>query len=152
MEGRLLMTGDPGKRLLPPLPHPNHLRKQAKTRLAAMKAKAPSARLADAQLILAREYGFPNWAALQAEVSRRGQGPLGQRAHVRRVHLAPFRPGWWRQDEPPDDEVDAVAAFLRAAVILQIGVVLIVVGGLALILWVMQLKGLLPPISIHLNL
>ncbi|HKU65353.1 MAG TPA: hypothetical protein VJQ06_09860 [Rhizomicrobium sp.] len=146
------MTGDPGKRLLPPLPHPHHLRKQAKARFAAMKAKGPGARLADAQLVLAREYGFPNWAALQAEVARRAQGPLGQRAHVRRVHLAPFRPGWWRQDEPLDDEVDTVAAFLRAAVILQIGVVLAVVGGLALILWIMQLGGLLPPISIHLNL
>jgi len=145
------MTGDPGKRVLPPLPHSNHLRKQAKARLAAMKAKMPSARLADAQLILAREYGFPNWAALLAEVSRRGQGPLGQRAHVRRVHLAAFRPGWWQED-PPEEEVDAVAAFLRAAVILQIGVVLAVVGGVAMILWIMQLRGLLPPISIHLNL
>ena len=146
------MTGDPGKRLLPPLPHPHHLRKQAKARLAAMKAKVLSARLADAQLVLAREYGFPNWAALQAEVARRGAGPLGQRAHVRRVHLASFRPGWWRQEELPDDEVDTVAAFFRAAVILQIGVVLAVVGGLALIFWIMQLNGLLPPVSIHLNL
>ncbi|HKX64665.1 MAG TPA: hypothetical protein VJM78_05090 [Rhizomicrobium sp.] len=146
------MTGDPGKRLLPPLPHPHHLRKQAKARLAAMKAKGPSARLADAQLILAREYGFPNWAALQAEVARRGAGPLGQRAHVRRVHLASFRPGWWRQEELPDDEVDTVAAFFRAAVILQIGVVLAVVGGLALIFWIMQLNGLLPPVSIRLHL
>ncbi len=42
------MTGNTGKRLLPPLPHPNHLRKQAKARLAALKAKVPSARLADA--------------------------------------------------------------------------------------------------------
>jgi hypothetical protein len=128
------------------------LRKQAKARLAAMKAKVPSARLADAQLILAREYGFSNWAALQAEVARRASGPLGQRAHVRRVHLASFRPGWWRQDEPPEDEADAAAAVIRAAAILQIGVVLAVVGGLALILWIMQLDGLLPPISIHLNL
>jgi len=152
MEGRLLMTGEPGRRVLPSLPNSHHLRKQAKARLAAMKTKVPGARLADAQLILAREYGFPNWAALLAEVSLRGQGPLGQRAHVRRVHLASFRPGWWRQDEPPEDEMDAFAAFLRAAVILQIGFVLAVVGGLALILWIMQLRGLLPPISIHLNL
>lgn len=146
------MTGDPGKRLLPPLPHPHHLRKQAKARLAAMKAKGPGARLADAQLVLAREYGFSNWAALQAEVARRGAGPLGQRAHVRRVHVASFRPGWWRQEELPDDEVDTVAAFFRAAVIFQIGVVLAVVGGLALIFWIMQLNGLLPPVSIHLHL
>jgi hypothetical protein len=152
MEGRLLMTGDPGKRLLPSLPNSDHLRKQAKARLAAMKAKAPGARLAEAQLILAREYGFSNWAALQVEVARRVQGPLGQRAHVRRVHLASFRPGWWRQEEPPDDEVETVAAFFRAAVILQIGFVLVLVGGLALIFWIMQLNGLLPPISIHLNL
>src|SRR6185369_2789587 len=68
MEGRLLMTGNSGKRVLPPLPNSHHLRKQAKARLATMKAKVPGARLADAQLILAREYGFSNWAALQAEV------------------------------------------------------------------------------------
>src|SRR5256885_1419821 len=98
MEGRLLMTGDSGKRQLPPLPHSHHLRKQAKARLAAMKAKMPSARLADAQLILAREYGFSNWAALQAEVARRGAGPLGQRANVRRAHVAPLYPERFRQD------------------------------------------------------
>jgi hypothetical protein len=65
------MTGDSGtsntgKRPLPPLPHPDHLRKEAKARLAELKTRVPSARLADVQFTLAREYGFANWAALQA--------------------------------------------------------------------------------------
>jgi len=151
-EGRLLMTGNAGKRQLPPLPHPDHLRKQAKARLAAMKAKLPGARLTDAQLILAREYGFSSWTALQAEVAQRVQSPQGQWRHVRRVHLATFRPGWWRRDQPSEEDVEAFAAFFRAAIILQIGFVLALVGGLALVLWIMQLNGLLPPMSIHLNL
>jgi hypothetical protein len=117
-----------------------------------MRTKSPGARLTDAQALVAREYGFANWTALQAEVTQRVQSPHGQWRHVRRLHLAAFRPGWWRQEEPPDDEAETVAAFLRAAVILQIGFVLVLVGGLALIFWVMQLNGLLPPISIHLNL
>jgi len=146
------MTGDTGKRQLPPIPHPDHLRKQAKARLAAMREKMPSARLADAQVTLAREYGFASWAALQAEVAQRVQSPQGQWRHVRRAHLAAFRPGWWRQDQPTEEDVEAVAAFFRAAVILQMGFVLALAGGLALVLWVMQLNGLLPAMSIHLNL
>ena len=49
------MTGDNGKRQLPSIPHPDHLRKQAKARLAAMRTKMPTARLADAQGVIARE-------------------------------------------------------------------------------------------------
>src|SRR5579864_1644611 len=45
---------------LPLLPHPGHLRKQAKARLAAMRRAAPSTRLAEAQGLIAREYGFPD--------------------------------------------------------------------------------------------
>jgi hypothetical protein len=146
------MTGSSGKRLLPPIPHPDHLRKQAKARLAVLRTTSPGARLTDAQALVAREYGFANWMALQAEVTQRVQSPQGQWRHARRLHLAAFRPGWWRQEEPPDDEAETVAAFLRAAVILQMGFVLVLVGGLALIFWIMQLNGLLPPISIHLNL
>jgi hypothetical protein len=146
------MTGNSGKRELPPIPHPDHLRKQAKARLAVMREKSPSSRLADAQALIAREYGFPSWVALRAEVAQRVQSPQGQWRHVRRAHLAPFRPGWWRQEDLPENEMEVSAAFLRAAVILQIGVMLALVGGLALILWVMHLNGLLPPISIHLNI
>ena len=65
------MTVNTGKRMLPLTPHPDHLRKEAKSRLASLKGRMPSVRLTDVQLILAREYGFANWGMLQAEVARR---------------------------------------------------------------------------------
>jgi ankyrin repeat protein/catechol 2,3-dioxygenase-like lactoylglutathione lyase family enzyme len=55
------------------------LKKLAKERLAAQRATDPAARLADAQLAVAREYGFPSWQALKAEIDRR-----------RAPHLAEF--------------------------------------------------------------
>jgi hypothetical protein len=99
------------------------LRKQAKVRLAMMKAKVPSARLADAQQVLAREYGFVNWAALQAEVTQRTGGPAGRRAWVHRAHVAPLYPERFRQDGLIDQEADVetTAAFFRAGVAAQIG-------------------------------
>ena len=57
-----------------PLPdHPSleFLKKLAKDRLPEMRRAAPSARLADAQLAVAREHGFPSWRALRAELQRR---------------------------------------------------------------------------------
>jgi hypothetical protein len=144
------MTGIP-KRELPPLPHPDHLRKQAKVRLAAMRAKLPTARLAEAQSVIAREYGFASWAALQAEVSRRAASPLGQRAHVRKLHLAAFRPAWWREPDPVDQEVDAVAAFFRAAVIVQIGFILTLVAGLVIAVCLMRTSGFPWPLPIYIN-
>ncbi|HEX3753664.1 MAG TPA: hypothetical protein VHV26_01175 [Rhizomicrobium sp.] len=129
------MAGNSGKRALPQLPHPQHLRKQAKARLAMMKANAPSARLADAQHVLAREYGFENWAALQAEVARRTSGPLGQRAHVRRVHVAPLYPERYRQDGLIDQEADieTTAAFFRTGVAAQIGFLFTALIGVSLL-------------------
>jgi hypothetical protein len=56
---------------LPERPHLDHLRHEAKRRHAAMKAVSHNARLSDAQFLLAREYGFPSWPALKAEVDRR---------------------------------------------------------------------------------
>jgi hypothetical protein len=60
-------------RLLPERPHLDHLRSEAKHRLAAMKAVSHAARLSDAQFLVAREYGFSNWMALKTEVDRRRQ-------------------------------------------------------------------------------
>jgi len=48
------------------------LKKLAKDRLRELRRTNPDARLAAAQLALAREYGFPSWRALRAEVARRG--------------------------------------------------------------------------------
>ncbi len=56
-----------------------------------MKERLPGARLADAQRVLAEEYGFASWGALQAEVTRRASGPLGQRIRGRRSLAALFR-------------------------------------------------------------
>jgi hypothetical protein len=65
---------------MPSLPkHPNleHLRKQAKARLAELQQRDPQARLADAQLAVAREYGFPSWPKLKASVmSERSPSPF----------------------------------------------------------------------------
>ncbi len=56
---------------LPPNPHLDHLRQQAKQRLGALKAVSGVARLSDAQLLIARSYGFASWRAMKAEVDRR---------------------------------------------------------------------------------
>ena len=51
------------------------LRKLAKDRLEELRTKDPKARLADAQLRVAREHGFPSWRALKEEVDRRNADP-----------------------------------------------------------------------------
>jgi len=53
---------------LPDNPNLDWLRKQAKRRLDDLQCDDPAARLADAQLALAKEYGFPSWRALKAHV------------------------------------------------------------------------------------
>ena len=80
------MNTEPGKRTLPLSPHPDHLRKEAKARLGEIKARSPSARLADAQHALARDCGFVSWGHLRAEVIKRGQRrgtPAGSLANAR---------------------------------------------------------------------
>src|SRR5438067_2287394 len=128
------MTGR-SKRQLPPLPHPDHLRKQAKARLVAMRATAPATRLAEAQAVIAREYGFASWAALQAEVAQRGQSPRGQWRKVQRAHAAPLYPERFRQDGLLDDEVDIQTnlRFFAAGAVAQIGFLFAGLVGLALL-------------------
>jgi len=53
---------------LPTTPNLEHLRKQAKRRLAEMRLENPELQLADAQHALAREYGFASWPKLKAHV------------------------------------------------------------------------------------
>jgi hypothetical protein len=55
-------------RQLPANPNLEHLKNQAKDRLDDLRGRDPSAKLADAQHAIAREYGFVNWAALKAHV------------------------------------------------------------------------------------
>ena len=57
---------------LPDAPNLDWLRKQAKRRLAELRKSNPSAKLADAQFDLARQYGFPSWRALKARVDALG--------------------------------------------------------------------------------
>jgi len=53
---------------LPDAPNLEWLRKQAKRRLAELRKSRPDAKLSDAQLELARNYGFASWRALKAHV------------------------------------------------------------------------------------
>ncbi|MBN9555330.1 MAG: hypothetical protein J0H61_11790 [Alphaproteobacteria bacterium] len=62
----------PSKFSLPTRPSLEHLRKMSKQRLAKLRAAGASAQLADAQLLLAREYGFSSWRALKAAVGAEG--------------------------------------------------------------------------------
>lgn len=56
---------------LPARPQLEFLKRRAKERLAELRAGDPKAQLADAQRLVARDYGFPSWRALKAEVDRR---------------------------------------------------------------------------------
>lgn len=53
---------------LPEKPNLDWLRKQAKTHLAELRKTTPTAKLAEAQFDLARQYGFSSWRALKAHV------------------------------------------------------------------------------------
>ena len=58
---------------LPPRPSLEHLRKQAKALLDEMRRGDPDALLADAQLAIARRYGFASWPKLRAHVEARAR-------------------------------------------------------------------------------
>jgi len=64
-EGRCSMS-----QALPARPNLDWLRKTAKQQLHELRKSNPHARLAGAQLALAREYGFRSWRAMKAEVDR----------------------------------------------------------------------------------
>src|SRR5882757_4516766 len=53
---------------LPPQPHIDWLKKTAKERLAGLRTRDASAKLHQAQLAVANDYGFPSWRALKARV------------------------------------------------------------------------------------
>lgn len=52
----------------PSRPNLDHLRNQAKDLLETARAVHPDWQLADAQFALARDYGFPSWPAMKAQV------------------------------------------------------------------------------------
>ena len=55
---------------LPDRPSLEYLKKLAKDRLPELRRVNPAARLADAQLAVAREHGFTSWRALRARLDR----------------------------------------------------------------------------------
>lgn len=60
---------------LPVRPSLEWLKKTAKERLQTLRAEQPKAKLADAQLALARDYGFPSWRALKFHVETAARQP-----------------------------------------------------------------------------
>ncbi|MCJ2074743.1 DUF3471 domain-containing protein [Methylobacterium sp. E-016] len=60
---------------LPNSPNLEHLRNQAKARLKALRAVDPTAKLAEAQLEVARSYGYRSWRQLHAELIKSTQMP-----------------------------------------------------------------------------
>lgn len=121
------MTDNFPKRTLPLSPHPDHLRKEAKARLAGLKGRMPSVKLTDVQLILAREYGFPNWGMLQAEVTRRsGQG--------RRLRQAVTAILSFRRLRAEDPEEDGTMRFFQAALVAQVGFIIVALTGVAMVM------------------
>jgi ankyrin repeat protein len=60
---------------LPEGPNLEYLKKLAKDRLPDLRRVNPMARLADAQLMVAREHGFASWRALRAALHRRQPPP-----------------------------------------------------------------------------
>jgi hypothetical protein len=132
-------------RELPVSPNPDHLRKQAKARLADMRLRTPGVRLGEAQLILAREYGFIDWAALQAEVARRAASPAGAWPRIRRAPsgVIPF----WRMPETERDET--VPGFLRAGAVMPLGVLLALVGLGVVLFAIHQGLPFSRPLAVH---
>ena len=60
---------------LPPRPNLNWLKNRAAERLDRMRATDPAATRAAALLAVARDYGFPSWRAIKAEVDARSTSP-----------------------------------------------------------------------------
>jgi ankyrin repeat protein len=58
----------PSAKTLPPHPNLNWLKNRAKERLAKLRAATPTAKLALAQLAIARDYGFSSWRKLKEAV------------------------------------------------------------------------------------
>jgi ATP-dependent Clp protease ATP-binding subunit ClpC len=55
-------------RNLPEFPNLEYLRKQAKSLLRELQQQNPQARLSQAQLAIARKYGYPSWTKLKAHI------------------------------------------------------------------------------------
>jgi hypothetical protein len=130
MEGRFCVIDRP-RRALPPLPHLEKLKKEAKARLADMRARTPVARLADAQHLLARDYGFETWAALKAEVERRNATPEAAALRGNKARGALFRAG--RRYLQEEGDLQSPAPFFSAGLAVQALFLIIALLGVALV-------------------
>jgi hypothetical protein len=127
------------KQALPPRPHLDHLRKQAKARLTEMRASQPDACLADAQFALAREYGFSSWGTMRAEVFQRVTTARDREFRARR-HRTP-RALKYREREHLDvlleqaTHAESQTAFFLSGAGTNIGVLFVLIAIL-MSLWV----------------
>jgi hypothetical protein len=101
------------KRALPAQPSLEHLRKEAKQELVQLRSRSQAVQLADAQLLVARTYGFSSWRALKDEVDRRRQAlgalpPLLMGDYLPRPRRQPAG-----RHTLVQDSVDAEQAFFR---------------------------------------
>jgi ankyrin repeat protein len=84
---------------LPDRANLEHLRNEAKQRLHALRRDDPGIQLADAQRLVARDYGFPSWRALKAAVDAAERervfaaASAGDVEAVRRALAHGFHPG-----------------------------------------------------------
>jgi ankyrin repeat protein len=85
--------------MLPDRASLEHLRNEAKQRLRKMRGQDPAARLTDAQLLVARAYGFSSWRQLKAAVDEQDRVRVFQAARagdldtVRRALESGLHPG-----------------------------------------------------------
>lgn len=81
------MSDTPGRSpstgALPPRANLEHLKNEAKRRLRTLRAQNPAARLAEAQLLVARSYGFASWRRMKAYIDELND--VGQRL-INAVH------------------------------------------------------------------
>jgi hypothetical protein len=126
---------------LPLVPHPDHLRKQAKALLAGMRTRSPTARLSDAQQLLANEYGFPNWNALQAAVAGRLKEPRQFHASIRPIAISILERREPITFSDPENERDAPMRLFPARLGAQVCIAVV-----ALVAWA---AASLPVLSPH---
>lgn len=122
-------SGVPARRGLPPRPSLEQLRKEAKdllrearrgdgaaaTRIESITHAAPGGRviLADAQLAIAREYGFASWPKLVHQIEAAGGDAFVLRPLIRPIELLPGRR--WPLGGGADASADDVFAMFVAA-------------------------------------
>ena len=77
-------------RPLPKRANLEHLKKEAKQRLKAMRLDNPDVKLAAVQLTIAREYGFSSWRSLNAYLKSQSDREAQRREQLR-VLLQPLK-------------------------------------------------------------